>query len=231
MMDRALGFLVSALLGCLALFTLAVPARAGTVDCEAATGPVASAVCHGKTLPELDRQLQVSLGAAKAALSDGAICLSEDEARWEAEVRKPCGDNEDCLRRVYLERLAALNEVLPEDRRPAGLDLPQVPVLVTALPPAPEAKGEPVGGPFAVTGQLVEKGGDAEASGIAIRSLVGRTTVILPAAHANDGPAHAALVAAVKSAGDTLFRIEGNMNPTTGSLAMNKCRFVYRLPE
>ena len=235
-MHKALGFAVSALLGCLVLLTLAsAPARARALDCNHAAGAVALAVCADDALPELDRLMAAALAGARAALGEGetggAVCLAEDQDRWEREVRQPCGGSADCLRRVYLERLATLDGLQPGANRITAFDLPDAPVLVTALPPVPEARGQPVGGPYALTGQLVHESEDAENMGLAIRSLAGRSTVLVPDMDIGDSPAHAALQSAIKAGGDATYRVEGRMNPMTGGFAMNQCRFVYRLPE
>lgn len=238
-MKGLLGYLVSLVLGLLGLLTLAAsPARAGTLDCDRAAGAVALAVCADDTLTELDRHLAASLAGARAALGEGgngtggAACLAEDQARWETEVRNPCGGSAYCLRRVYLDRLAALDGLQPEASRVTAFDLPEVAVLVTALPPEPEdqaAGSQVVGGPYALMGQLMHEREDAQNMGLAIRTLTGRSTVLVPDMDIGNSPAHAALESAIRSGSKATYRVEGRMNPATGGFALNQCRFVYRL--
>lgn len=191
------------------------------------------------SLSELNRTLAASLAGARAALGEGAdggaACLAEDQARWELEVRKPCGTDEGCQRRVLLERLAALDGLQPGVSRITAFALPKAPVLVTALPPAQEtdgqAAGQGSGTPFAVTGHLVHESGDIENMGLAIRSAAGRSAVLVLDMDIGNSPTHAALQSAMRSDSKGLYRAEGKLDPATGGLARNQCLFVYRLPD
>ena len=192
------------------------------------------------TSAELNRYLASYLAGARAALGEGAegsaTCLTQDQKRWELEVRKPCGTDEGCQRRVLLERLAALDALQPGASRITAFRLPKAPVLVTALPPAQQAGGRAAAGlvadtPFAVTGHLVHESADAEKMGLAIRSAAGRSAVLVPDMDIGNSPTHAALQTAMRSDPKANYRAEGTLDPATGGLALSQCLFVYRLPD
>ena len=217
-MKGLLGYLIALVLGCLALSAPAVAQDAAS-------------------LPELNHHLVASLAGARTALGEeasGAVsCLAEDQKRWEQEVRVACGSNADCLRRVTLERLAALDGLQPEASRITAFDLPKVPVLVAALPPVQGAAGQQslsAGTPFAVIGQLIHEREDEQNMGLAIRSPAGRSVVLVPDMDIGNSPAHRALESAIRAGARATYRASGQLDPTTGGLALNHCRFVHQWP-
>jgi len=225
------GFLKTLALGSIALLIHALIAPALFAPAAAAEAPA---------LPELNRHLAAALAGARAALgaegdgANAAACLAEDQKRWEQEVRIACGSNADCLRRVTLERLAALDGLQPEASRVTAFDLPKVPVLVTALPPAQNAASQhslSAGTPFAVIGTLIHEQEDAQNMGLAIRSPAGRSVLLVPDTDIGNSPAHTALQSAMRANPDTTYRASGQLDPTTGGLALNHCRFIYQWPE
>lgn len=217
-MTRLFGFLMALVLASFSLIAPAVAQEAAEL-----------------TPAELNRHLAASLAGARAALGEGpdggAACLTQDQQRWELEVRKPCGMDAGCQRRVVLERLAALDGLQPGVSRVKAFELPEGPVLVAALPPAQEAEGQAAGTPFAMTGHLVHESGDPENMGLAIRSAAGRSAVLVPDMDIGNSPTHAALQSAMRSAPKAIYRAEGRLDPATGGLALNQCLFVYRLPD
>lgn len=215
-MKQLFGFLIALVLGWLA-----------------STAP-AFAQADGASVAELNRHLAAYLDGARKALGEdaegGAACLTQDQKRWELEVRAPCGTDAGCLRRVTLERLAALNALQPGASRITAFPLPKAPVLIAALPPIAEAQGAAAASPFAMTGQLVHENEDIENMGLAIRSAAGRSTVLVPDMDIGSSPTHTALQSALRSAPKANYRAEGLLDPATGTFALNQCRFVYRLP-
>jgi hypothetical protein len=99
---------------------------------------------------DLETLVQRFYLGAKTALAENASCLEADQQAWQRAL-KSCKD-EGCLKRAYLERLAALQAL--QESVPRGLDLPDVPQLLwTAGEPGPG------GTPLQVEGRLEYRGG------------------------------------------------------------------------
>jgi hypothetical protein len=103
--------------------------------------------------PDLEALAERFYLGAKVALAENAACLESDQQAWQRAL-KACRDKA-CLKRAYLERLAALQAL--QESVPRDLELPEVPQLLWAIAPA----GEPRAGgtPLQVEGRLDYNGG------------------------------------------------------------------------
>jgi hypothetical protein len=69
-------------------------------------------VCATPGLLVLDKQLGELFDGLKRRLpSEQVQTLSADEGKWLRETRGPCGQDDDCLYKVYRERIAYLNSL------------------------------------------------------------------------------------------------------------------------
>jgi TIR domain len=69
-------------------------------------------VCATPGLLVLDKQLDDLFdGLLRRASSDQRQTLRADEGKWLRETRGPCGQDDDCLYKVYRERVAYLNSL------------------------------------------------------------------------------------------------------------------------
>jgi uncharacterized protein YecT (DUF1311 family) len=62
------------------------------------------AICATESLWALDSQLNEAFGKYSATVPDPKA-LSDDEAKWVRETRRPCGVDEQCLARAYHSRI------------------------------------------------------------------------------------------------------------------------------
>jgi hypothetical protein len=109
------------------------------------------------------------------------------------------------------------------------MDLPQVPVLVTAVPPGgePASIAGPGAKPLEIFGQLVHEQNDPNNMGLAIRSQAGPVYVIVLDMDIGDSPTHEALRYSIEKEATGSFIVRGVSN-ADGGFAMDQCRFVYR---
>lgn len=111
-------------------FGLAGSASGASFPCQKAGTFVEKAVCDNKLLSALDDELDVAYSNALKVAVD-AEGLRAQQRGWLSNVRNSC-QNESCLRRVYMERLNALEAYAkPKPVAPAapacefaGLNLP-----------------------------------------------------------------------------------------------------------
>ncbi|KRF02074.1 hypothetical protein ASG87_11355 [Frateuria sp. Soil773] len=91
-----------------ALLLLALPllAHAAGFDCRKAAGAAEKTICADATLSKLDAELSGAWQKARAVAADPAAATRRQRA-WLA-LRDACGDNKECLRSAYRERLQAL---------------------------------------------------------------------------------------------------------------------------
>ncbi len=69
-------------------------------------------VCGTPGLLVLDKQLGELFDGAKRRLpSEQAQALNADEGKWLRETRSPCGQNDDCLYKVYRDRITYLSSL------------------------------------------------------------------------------------------------------------------------
>lgn len=116
------------------LSTVAFTATAASFPCERATTKVERMVCANPELSTLDEQLGRYYAAANVELGNGAGCLRDDQQQW-LRTRDACHDGQ-CLRNVYINRLAELDALQPGATAIKQIELPAVPALVWVIPAA-----------------------------------------------------------------------------------------------
>lgn len=111
-------------------FGLAGPAPGASFSCKKAGTFIEKAICGNKLLSALDDEMDVAYRKALKTAEDPEGLRGQQKV-WLLNVRNSCQD-ETCLRRVYMERLASLEAYArPAPTRPAapvcefaGLNLP-----------------------------------------------------------------------------------------------------------
>jgi hypothetical protein len=68
-------------------------------------------ICATQSLWALDNQLNDVFRKYSATVSDPKA-LSDDEAKWVREIRRPCAADQQCITKVYLARIATFNVFL-----------------------------------------------------------------------------------------------------------------------
>ena len=124
---------VIALIACFA----SAPAIAASFDCAKAGDRVEKAICADAQISDLDDMLGRYYHGALAALQENAACLKGDQQEWLRTKRNACGEKPECLKTVYLERLAELRALQPGINTQRKIELPPHPALAWAM--APEA--------------------------------------------------------------------------------------------
>lgn len=185
----------------------------------------ACAPAEAQDLAELEEALERYEAGAAIALRDGAQCLAADRAAWEAR-RDACADV-SCRRDAVLERLATLDGLQPGMAALENVALPDVPVLIAAIPPEYEAEGGS-GAPLEREGALVWEQEDIDNMGFAVRDADGAAHVIVPDMDIGNSPNHDSLRALIEAGGDQSVLVRGHVQD--GGFAMDACRLVYRLP-
>ena len=83
--------------------------HAASFDCAKAATQVEKSICAESRISDLDNLLMLSYKKALANAADSKSLKSEQRA-WLTKVRNKCQDS-ICLKRVYNERLSALNSI------------------------------------------------------------------------------------------------------------------------
>ena len=202
--------------------------HAASFDCAKAGNPTEQTVCADKTLSELDEELARYYESARRSLADGAKCLASDQRAWIKDARNACRADKGCLQSVYVNRLATLHALQPAELQ-LQRDLPQVPVLVTAVPPEKEAATSAGAGAglLEVSGQLVWEHDDINNMGLAVKSDAGRVHVIVFDMDIGNSATHAVLRNRIEKEGTAAFLVRG-VKAKSGGFAQDQCRFVYR---
>lgn len=213
----------------LALFAAPSSADAASFDCAKAKTSVDKAICGDSKLSDLDEFLGHYYGAARLALGDGADCLRDDQRHWIRTVRNPCGANVACLIRAYLTRLATLDGLQPGATQIHTIELPRAPTLALAVPPAPDWAHARDDGPLALRGHLVWEHKDINNMGYAVRTKDGHAHVIVLDMNIGKGKSDTALRYLIERDTTATFLVRGR-KAKDGGFAMDRCRFVYRLP-
>jgi len=119
---------------------------------------LAAAAAAELPLPELDLWASRYYAGASATLRENAVCLREDQERWE-KARNECAD-EACRHSATIDRLAELQALQPGINLQRKLALPARPALIWAMAPAadPLLKPRVASRPRRVEGHLVYPG-------------------------------------------------------------------------
>ncbi len=142
-------------------------------------------------MAELDLWVARYYSGASAALKENASCLAEDQQRW-TRTRDACPD-EECRRRVEVERLAELHALQPGINLQRKLALAPGPALIWAIAPDPDppmrprlaSKSQRVEGRLTYRaesdgGYFLEAGANERYLLVADMSLVGASATALP---------------------------------------------------
>ena len=222
---KARAWIFAALL--IAPAALVSPARAASFDCAKARTRVDKAIRGNTKLFDFDEYLGHYYEAARIALGDGADCLRDEERHWIRAVRNPCGSNVACLTRAYLKRLATLDGLQPGATQIRIVELPREPTLALAVPPEPgHARDD---GPLALRGHLAWEHKDPNNMGYAVRTKDGHAHVIVLDMDIGKSKSDTALRYLIEQNATATFLVRGTKTKD-GGFAMDRGRFVYRLP-
>ncbi len=213
---------------------LAAPhlASAQSFDCKKAQTAVEKSICASPELATLDEHLGRYYPAARAAMEGGAAaCLQADQAQWLKAARNACQDD-TCLKRAYLNRLAELDALQPGATAIRNIDLPAVPALMWIVPPASDkvaAPPKPNAKPLEVSGRLlyeIENGGE----GFMMQRPDG-TRVPLVLLMFLEGNTQSQLESLAKQKGLTI-RARGfaASDGTRTYFEPSRCTFIHRMP-
>jgi hypothetical protein len=143
-------------------------------------------------------------------------------------VRNGC-DNRDCLRRVYLERLAELDGLQPGATALQTIELPHGRQLVGILAPAEDE----VAAPRSSTSTAVEIRGhivdDIETGdGFVLRAADGNSYLLRPLMFLE--PEDASLLTAAAQQAQSEYFVKGFLESAEESFDVSWCVYIYRLP-
>jgi uncharacterized protein len=219
-----------AAISALALFATGT-APAASFPCEKAATAVEKSICADQFVSELDEHLGRYYSAARAALGAGKTCLAQDQKNW-LKTRNACKDA-NCLKRVYLARLAALDALQPGMTAVKNIELPRVDTLMWIIPAAEDTEAAPPppasAPPFAVKGEIVS---DIETGdGFVIRDATGRKHPILLLMFMEKASS-VALESLIRSSAvyEARGRAEKSEDGST-HFSPGACTFVYRLAK
>lgn len=80
-------------------------------DCDKASTPTEYAICASDDLSALDRVLADAYKVAKGL--DNSTTLRDEQRQWNKERSSTCGDDVECLSRMYQERIKVLSVAVP----------------------------------------------------------------------------------------------------------------------
>lgn len=212
---------------CVALSSAAV--HAASFDCAKAKGSIEKAICADETLSNLDEYLGNYYGGASEALHDGTSCLKADQRTWVKKVRDACGTKTDCLQKAYLERLGTLDTLQPGVTQLKNIELPHVPVMITAIPAAADTVPGKPGEPLAISGKIVHETADMNNMGFAVKPEGGKAAAFIFDMDIGSSPTHEAVRAIAEQTGNARFEVRGFSTPE-GGFDDAQCRYVYLLP-
>lgn len=209
--------------------TGALSAPAASFDCQRAATAVERQVCGDAALSGADERLARAYGAALQGLGTAATCLQADQREWLRQRRNACADA-PCLTRVYAERLAELDPLLPGVMSAKDEPPPGVSALMGFIAPAADTVAAPPlrrSQPVVAQGVLrveVEKG-----DGFVLLDDKGRRHLLLPLmfieAHSD------ALLRALAGTPGLRLQAQGKADPAQpGLFSPAACIALRRLP-
>ena len=215
-----------------ALWLGAAPAAWGaSFACEKAATLVEKTICGDTGLEELDEHLGRYYSAARDTLGAASACIAKDQRDWLSLVRNRCKDAE-CLKRVYLARLAELDALQPGVTAIRNIELPRVKQLQWVIAPAEDtvaAPRDPQAMQLIVEGRILDEvsGGD----GYVIQDPAGGKHLLLTLMFITDSSA----VTLETLAKDSAARYEASgflevASDGSKHFAPGACTFIYRLP-
>jgi uncharacterized protein len=204
--------------------------RAASFDCAKANGRVEELICKDAEVSSLDDYLAQYYRAARAALGRGGDCLKTEQREWIAKTRGRCTD-QDCLRRVYLARLAELDGLQPGATTIQNIELPQSARLVGVLAPAEDEVAAPRTSTSArveISGQIID---EVEAGdGFVLRDDRNKKYLLRPLMFIQ--PEDANLLAMAAREREPKYLVRGFLEDgeQSSSLDVSRCAYVYKLP-
>ena len=215
-----------------ALIWFAFPGEvsAQSFDCAKAQTAVEKMICADKQLRELDEYLGRYYAAARAGVEGAASCVQSDQAQWLKASRDAC-KNADCLKAVYLSRLAELDPLQPGATALKNVDLPDVPALVWIIAPASDkvaAPPNPKARAFEASGTIANEIVDGD--GFMLITEDGKKMPLMLAMFL-EGKSQDQLAAFAKTKGVT-YRVRGYaaQDGLRTYFEPSRCAFIHRMP-
>lgn len=216
-------------MACAIFLASAGTGHAASFDCARAKSKIEKAICADPLLSDLDENLGHYYGGAAETLRDGASCLKADQRVWVKTVRDACGAKTACLKDAYLNRLGALDNLQPGVTQLKNIDLPNVPVMITAIPAAADTVPGKPGKPLRISGKIVYEMNDINNMGFAVKPEGGKAAAFIFEIDLDSSPTHAAVRSITEQTGNARFEVRGFSTPE-GGFDDAQCRYVYLLP-
>lgn len=211
-----------------ALLAVAGIAHGASFDCALAKTEVERAICANEEVSNLDEYLGRYYAAARDAVKPAEKCLVTDQRAWIRNRRNVCKDA-DCLRKIYLERLAVLDPLQPGVTSIRGIELPKVKSLAWIVPPAADTVAAPPSqkpSPLVARGTLVNEVVDGD--GFVVAKSDGSKVLFLPSMFIDDTDKLESLI----STGG-VYELRGIAEQGSDGMAHfapGHCIFIYRVP-
>lgn len=225
---RVLTLRNAAFAACAFLAAFNSPTLGASFDCSRAGTAVEKAICGNAELSSLDEHLGRYYAVALEAAGVGAACLKSDQRSWVKTIRNPCGADAQCLSAAYLQRLAALDGFQPGASALKNIALPEVPVLVAAIPPEADTVPGNANTPMEMRGQLVWEHDDINNMGFAVKPATGQARAFVYDMSIGGG-GHDIIRTLIERESGTQFLVRGTATDEAG-FDDGQCRMVYRLP-
>ncbi len=208
----------------------ATEVRAASFDCSKANSRVEQLICQDEEVSALDDHLARYYRAARVVLGRGGECLKTEQRQWIANVRGRCTER-DCLRRVYLARLAELDGLQPGATAIQGIDLPQGARMLGILPAAEDQLAAPrtsESAPVEISGRIVDEVETGD--GFVLRDGRGKSYLLRPLMFIE--PEDANLLASAIRDQESTYIVRGFLETgeQSASFAVSQCAYIYRLP-
>lgn len=202
---------------------------AASFDCAKAKSKIEKAICADQSPSDFDEYLGHYYGGAAETLKDGASCLKAEQRVWVKTVRDACGAKTACLKDAYLKRLGALDNLQPGVTQLKNVELPSVPVLITAIPAAVDSVAAKPGKPMRVSGKMVYETNDIYNMGYAVKPDGGKPAAFIFDMDFGSSPTHETIRELTTQTGNARFEVRGYVS-AEGGFDDGQCRYVYLLP-
>jgi uncharacterized protein len=219
-------------IACAVVLGVSSGAGAASFNCAKAKSKIEKAICSDQNLSNLDEYLGRYYGGAAETLKDGAACLKSDQRAWVKTKRDACGPKVACLTKAYLDRLATLDGLQPGVTALKNVELPRVPSLITAIPPAADSVPAKPGKPMRASGKLVYETNDIYNQGYAVKPDGGKAKAFIFDMDFGSSPTHETVKALTEQTGNARYEVRGSLSMEGGDTGFdpNQCRYLYRLP-
>ena len=207
-------------------------AAAASFSCDKASTKVEKMICADPALSEYDEHLARYYRAGREALSTSGSCLVRNQREWLAAKRNKCADAE-CLKRVYLDRLAELDPLQPGMTAVKTVDLPKVKALMWILPPVEDSVAAPPpknSEALIRTGQIIND--MVNGDGFVLQTEQGQKHALLMLMFMEEASSDA--LATLARNANAIYEVHGVRELSsdgTAHFSPGACRAIYRLPE